>query len=303
MSESDTSVMNPDMFYQAEPEPIEKKAIAPTDEAPNQEPEVEDVETVEPEKAQDAVETETIESEESELEPSDEELFVQIGEQELSVKEIKELQKGNLRQSDYTKKTQKLADERRLYEADKQSEVNKVVVEKLEGFDDLTATLEALVAEADESIDWDDLRQYDIGEYTKQKELKDKRIQAIADAKLIRENQSKIEVSPEDTQREQQILSDKNPHWIKDGKPTEAHKKDLELLSGYLDKNGYTVEEQKLISTAKHWQTLLDAARYRASLEKVSEIKKQVKKIPLVTRPKKTTPKKTGSFADKFYDS
>lgn len=302
MSESDTSAMTPDMFYQAEPEPVDT-SIAPTDEAPSKEPEpTEDVEPVEIENLEGKAE-EVEESEESDPELSDDEQFFQMDGEDVSLAEAKEWKKGGMRQSDYTKKTQKLADERRVFEADRKGEVDKVVAEKLNSFDDLTDTLEALIKQADEVIDWDDLREFDIGEYTKQKELKEKRVKAIEDSKQKRLQQFKIEQSPEEVQREQGILAKNNPAWIKDGKHTEAHKKDLELLSNYLIDSGYTVEEQNSVHTAKHWQTLIDAARYRASLDKVRDIKTKVKKIPLTTKPSKTSPKSNGSFADRFYNS
>jgi hypothetical protein len=110
-------------------------------------------------------------------------------------------------------------------------------------------------------------------------------------------------MSPEDIQREQQVLIKNNPEWLdKDGNTTEAHTKDMKLMIEYLVKNGYTAQEQESIVTAKHWQTLLDAARYRESLNKVVEVKKKVKKVPLTPKPKKTTVQKSnGSFADRFY--
>lgn len=303
MSESDTPVMTPDMFYQAEPEPVDT-SITPTDEAPTKEPEqVEEVEPVETEVLEGEAEETELESEESEPELNDDEQFFQMDGEDISLEQVKQWKQGDMRQSDYTKKTQKLADERRVFEADRQGEVNKVVAEKLNSFDDLTDTLEALIKQADEAIDWDDLREFDIGEYTKQKELKEKRIKTVDDAKLKRLEQSKIKQSPEDEKREQAILAKNNPAWVKDGKNTEAHKKDMKLLSNYLTNNGYTVEEQKEIVTAKRWQTLIDAARYRASLDKVRDIKTKVKKIPLTTKPRKTAPKSNGSFADRFYNS
>lgn len=303
MDPSDTSAMNPDMFYQAEPEPV-VETTSPTDEAPTQEPEqVEEAEPVEKEVLESEDEETEVESEESEPELNDNEQFFQMDGEDISLEQVKKWKKGDMRQSDYTKKTQKLADERRVFEADRKGEVDKAVAEKLNSFDDLTDTLEALITQADEAIDWDDLREFDIGEYTKQKELKEKRVKAIEDAKEKRLQQFKIEQSPEEVQREQAILAKSNPAWIKDGKHTEAHKKDLELLSNYLVDSGYTVQEQNSIVTAKHWQTLIDAARYRASLDKVRDIKTKVKKIPLMTKPRKAAPKSNGSFADKFYNS
>lgn len=309
MSEQETPSWNPDMFYnQAEPE-----SNQPTEEANNQAPD--EVEVVEdrdeqrlPEETQDDIETEETETEESEPQLSDEEYYVELSQKdgdarEVSLKQIKEWEKGYLRQSDYTKKTQKLADERGLFEADRQGEVNKIVAEKLEGVDDLITEMEALITEADESIDWDELRQFDIGEYTKQKELKEKRVSAVANAKLKRAEQNQVTQTPEEQQREQQILQSNNPEWFKDGKTTEVHTKDMKLLSDYLIKSGYTTEEQNQITTAKHWQTLIDAAKWNAQASKVDGVKKAVKKVPLTPKPKKSQSKPAMSRADRFYST
>lgn len=304
MSEQETPVWDPNMFYnQTEPEPT----VEPTEEVEPKEPENVQPEPTEPEVIEE-VEEEEQGSEESEPELSPAEQFVDIPSKngdfrEVSLEQILIWEKDGLRQSDYTKKTQKLADERRAFEADREGEVQKIVSQRLESVDGLITELETLIQQQDDAIDWDDLRQYDVGEYTKQKELKEARVKAVEEAKLKRN--AKVEMTPEDIQREQQVLLKNNPDWLdKDGKTTEAHTKDMKLMSEYLVKQGYTAQEQENIVSAKHWQTLLDAARYRASLEKVVEVKKKVKKIPLTPKPKKTTVQKSNvSFADRFYSN
>jgi len=309
MSEQETPSWNPDMFYsQAETESKE-----PTEEANNQAPEEVDADESQEEQV---LEEETqseegageTESEESEPQLSDDEYFVELSQKdgearEVNLKQIKEWEKGYLRQSDYTKKTQKLAEERKLFEADRQGEVTKAVATKLEGVDDLITEMETLIAQTDEAIDWDELRQYDLPEYTKQKELKEARINAVANAKLKRAEQTEVKLTPEEQQREQQILQSNNPEWFKDGSPTEAHTKDMKLLSDYLVKTGYTIEEQNQVVTAKHWQTLIDAAKWNAQVNKAGEVKKAVKKVPISPKPKKTQVKQKLSRADRFYSS
>jgi hypothetical protein len=305
MSEQETPFWDPNKFY-AEPEPSSKEQ-APTEEANNQEPEKVETEELRdetiPQETQTEEEAEDT-AEESEPQLSDEEYFVPIDEREIPVKQIKEWEKGYLRQSDYTKKTQKLADEKRAFDADRQGEVNKALGEKLEGFDSLIDEMEAMIKQSDEAIDWDDLRQYDIGEYTKQKELKEERINTVANAKLKRQQAIDVEMTPEEIQREQKILIENNDGWLdENGKPTEKHAKDMKLVSDYLVKTGWTVEEQSKIKAAKHWQTLIDAARWNDSQNNVSEIKKKVKKVPLTPKPKKSVSKPAVSRAERFYNS
>lgn len=294
-----------ELFYKedAKQESTEEK-VAPTetdtsDTEPEDEAEVTAEHTEESDESKDSKATKETE----EPEYSDEELYVTINDEEVNLKQINDWRLSSLRQSDYTKKTQALADEKREFEADRDKAVSTAVNDKLESFETSILELDALIKEADESIDWDELREYDLGEYTRLKELKDKRVKAVADAKAKKLPAMTLKtISPEIVQREQAILIEKNPNWLDaDGKQTEAHKKDLELLAGLLSENGFTSEDQDRIVSARDWQILLDAARYRKSVEKVAAVKKKVKKIPIVTKPKQNKVSKSKSAEEIFY--
>lgn len=308
MSDTDTPVMEPeDLFYgssEANDEP-EAKVEALTEEAitPEEEPEAE----IETELKDEVEDSETVESEDQSKaeEFNDAEMFIdhQIDGSDVSIADIKKWKSEGMMQADYTRKRQKDADDRRSWEADKQGEIDTAVSAKLEGFNDSIATIDALIKEVDDSIDWEDLRKYDSDEYLKQKELKDKRVKSVEDAKaLIQQQQAQPKLSDEEINQQRSILVGHNPQWLdKEGKQTDAHKKDLEMMSVFLSDRGFTEKDHKAIVTARDWQILFDAARYAESLKKVEKVKAKVKKIPITIKPKKVLAKKTKDTVEMFY--
>ncbi|MBL4664318.1 MAG: hypothetical protein JKY22_12375 [Flavobacteriaceae bacterium] len=295
MTDLDTPEMEPStLFYQ----PEEVKDLEET---------TEDVDQTKPVEATDEV-VDSEESESEEQENQDEIVdndnrIVDIDGRELSVATILEWEKGRLMQSDYTRKRQADAEAKRVWEADKQGEINAYVSEKHSKLSDSILNLEVLVKEADESINWEELREFDPSEYLLQKELKEKRIDAVNKGKEELSLKPENESSPEFIKAQADELTEANPSWLdKDGNKTEAHKNDLKMLADYLTDEGYTQNDQNKIKTAKHWKTLLDAARYKNSLKKVEEVKATVKKLPITTRPKKSVSGGSNrSMVDYFY--
>jgi hypothetical protein len=269
----------------------------------------EDQPLIEPEEAAEAqsVKTEdSVESEQHEDETEDNVDYslqvVDIGDEEVTVEQIKKWKSEGMMQADYTRKRQADADAKREWEADKQKQIDAVVSEKHKGLDESVAMLQELIKEQDDSIDWDDLREFDQGEYLKQKELKEKREAGVKQALDSKAEAPKLEQSPEFIAEQQKLMIAQNPSWIdKEGNVTEYHAKDMKMLSEYMDKAGYTAEENAQISTAKHWKTLLDAAKYQESLKKVEKVEAKIKKLPVTTKPKKGSVKSTTSVENLFY--
>ena len=57
-------------------------------------------------------------------------------------------------------------------------------------------------------------------------------------------------------------------------------------MSEYALSVGYSNDELAGIGSAHHYQTLLDAARYKAMSNKNAAIEKKVRKAPVTTRPR-----------------
>ncbi len=219
------------------------------------------------------------EPEESIDEETPEEMYVDIDGREISLSDIKEWEQGTLRQADYTKKTQELADKRKEFESEQAT-----LATKNTNLNEQIASLEVLTAEKEDETNWDELREYDPGEYLKQRELQDKRKAALESAK-----QYKSGVSDEELQAsanaEVKKLFDSNPHWVKDGVETDAYKNEMANVQTYLKSLGYTEEAQRGILLTGHGQIFIDAAKFHTQQNANAVIKKKVKKAPIVTKP------------------
>ena len=247
----------------------EAEPVEPTAESEEQTP-------VEPEAMADD-EAEVIEDEGSNQESED--FYVTIDDEELSFDEIRQLKQGNLRQSDYTRKTQELAEQRKKLEATqeafeaKQLELTTNIVE-----------LEALIGDKQESIDWDELREYDPSEYLKQKELQEKREKALEKAKS-QHSQNSQQQSQEMAGKQLEQLIKNNPTWVKDGQETEAYKNDMKLVQDYLEYIKVPKERQEGLLVNGHGQAYIDAAKFHAGKQKNAAIAKKVRQAPVVTKP------------------
>lgn len=263
----------------AEPsEPTEEpqaQEVSPEEEVAEQAEEVTEATEAQPE----TVETDEPEQSESNLEDS----YIDFNGEEISFTQIEEWRQGDLRQSDYTRKSQVNADLKRKLEA--RDEELTVKGQKL---DDLSASLEVLIGEFDQTEfdgqTLDELRQNDPGEYLRVTEMQMKRKEALNKAKGERSSISDGDRQAANLQ-EMNLLMGKNPHWIKDGKATKAYDNDIAIVNKYLDGIGYTEEMKVGVLTSGNGQVFIDAAKYHASQANNAAITKKVRKAPVVTKP------------------
>lgn len=237
-----------------------------------------------------APESELLEGEEAETELSEEvaeaetddleESYLDLDGREISLKQIKEWEQGYLRQSDYTRKTQALAEDRKEVETIKQS-----LQERQKKLDEALLMAEQIVKESDEEVNLEELREYDPEAYLDHIERQEKRKKALEEAKKTKSGLSEAE-QEEITRTERAKLLEKNPQWVKNGQLTEEYKRDEKMVADYMTSLGFTPEDQKGITSAKMWLAILDAARFNASKKQSASIAKKVKKAPVVTKPK-----------------
>ena len=268
---SDNPTVGPGIFYgnTESPAPDLEEITEPADtEASTEEP-AEELETEE-------IETEeSTEAEESEDEEA--EVFVyEIDGKEYTEDDIKELEQGNLRQADYTRKTQAIAETVREKVDEEVSTLRNNVAE-------LQATIQA------EEIDLEKLSDpnselYDPDEALKQTKLKQKRDKLLADIKSQMGDAG--QPSTEELKNEQQKLMEANPHWVNDGKLTDEYNAEMAMLDKFFKANDWTAEEQAAVTRSAYWQAILKAAKYDELQTKKQKIVKKVKKAPVVKKPK-----------------
>lgn len=246
------------------------------DEAP--EDIIEDEAQAEPE----IVDTDELEVTEDETvtESNDEEdLYVEYKGREINLKDVAEWEQGGLRQSDYTRKTQELSVSREKLEADRAT-----FDDKHKALDNHIAALEAILAE--ETLNPDaiaEMREYEPEKYIEYQEKLTSRKDAMSKAKESRP------ASGIDVEAERSKLWAANPRWLKDGAQTKEYAADMTLLTSYAKEKGYSSEEMNGIQQSHHWQTLLDAAKYREMSKNNSAIEKKVRKAPVTTKPRAAT--------------
>lgn len=261
-------------------EPTEEPtAVNVSDEAPIEADVAVDEPVVTEELANDAAEIEEVEASDEPVTTEtndDEDLYVSIKGREINLKDIEEWEQGNLRQSDYTKKTQELSEQRKTFDAEKEALTSQQA--QLQGS---IATLEAIIAEETLSAeDVAELREYEPDAYIKYTEKLSKRETVLSEAKDVQP------VSNVDVEAERKMLWDANPLWMKDGKQTEAFTNDMKMLTDFAQSEGYSEAEISGMTLSKHWNTLLKAAKFDALGKKNAAIEKKVRLAPVSTKPK-----------------
>ena len=255
---------------------------------------------------QDPEET-VVESEELEVSASDAEddaapLVYEVGEREISQKQILEWEQGYLRQSDYTQKTQGVAEKVKSEVAKKVSESIGDLDAKASALAEHTTTLTALLDEVEGSVDLEELREIDYEEYQKTKET-------------IENRRAKVKIASEAAQKavedanlahgaeQKSLFIASNPEWSDDkGQATPRREEDFKLIGDYAKSVGFTPQEFGQVHNHKVMIAVLEAAKYRQLKLKTTEAKK-VKVAPKLVKPtqQKATKTNTQSAADRFY--
>jgi len=255
----------------AEPttEPTEEPSIV------NMSDDIPDEITEEAEELQDVIEEpEEVEEVEEIAQPEDEEeLYLDLDGEEVSLSQIRDWKNGNMMQSDYTRKTTELSEQRKEIEQKEQT-----ILAKQQEIDGLAAQLEALINDGELSPEEvKELREYEPEEYIKYIERQQTKKDALSKVKLNK--------SPSfDPQLEQQKLFNANPQWLDNGKPTRAYEQDSALINDYAAKNGITAEKFASFD-ANMINMMLDAARFNNKQDKAAAVTKKVRKAPLATKP------------------
>lgn len=261
---------------------------APTEEPKAEEvaedaaPEVEYEEAEETEEVEEAEEYEADEESE-ESDDSDGPYYYQIGDEEVTEDEIVEWKQGYMRHKDYTQKTMATAE---------QSKALKAHTEKLQETAETMAGHIQMMQEAFtkefQNIDWDDLRDNDITEYTKLKEKREERTAQLQNARntylsAIQQQQQAL------VEQEMPKMRDVFPSWFDQEKGKDIKKADMELMSNFLEKEGFSDDEVGKILRARDWAIIYKAAKYDAAQNKSSLSAKKVRKTPKMAKPRRST--------------
>ncbi len=276
-----------------------------------------EAEALEPQEAQDEADDADAEyeaeAEDDQSEPDDDEDAEEVIEQELpddltikvkdDGKEIEvtldELRKGYSRYSDYTRKTQALAEERKAF----QSEAEAIRMERAQYAELLPALQAQIEMQAEAEPDWDTLFNEDPIEaarlerhWRKNQQEKMTKLQAIqAEQRRVAEETAKEQqrALAEFVQSERARLPEVIPEWKDEGTmQTEAK----ELREWALN-NGFSERDLSALVQASHVSILRKAMLYDKGSKKVEKVKAQPKRVAKIVRPGSTgtqvTPRST----------
>ena len=197
---------------------------------------------------------------------------------------LNELMKGYSRESDYTKKTMDLSNQRKEVES-MQENLKKEFDAVKSSRDQYATQLDILTnnLQQEEKVNWDQLYQEDPAEYVRKKAESDKRKEALDNARqeqkrIQQEQQAEQEkVYNEYIANERKILSEKLPQYADKNKSAEFTRR----LTNFAKESGYSDQEIAMMVDHRAVLLLADAYRYN-QLKKTKLADKKVNKTSKV---------------------
>ena len=242
---------------------------APVEEVIETEAQVDEEVTTETEEPAEEVTAAQATDEETDL------FYYDIDGEEVSSTQLSEWKANGLMQADYTRKTQELSDSRKTLEDDVEA-----FKDKQSKFDSHIATLEAMINEetlTPEALA--ELREYEPEKYIDYTEKLTSR------KKFVEKNKAVTPVKSVDMAKVSADLFANHPEWMVDGKNSKKFTEDTNLMTSYAESRGIGQNELSAFE-ARHFEIMLDAARYQSINKKNVAIEKKVRMAPVTTKPR-----------------
>ena len=242
-------------------------------EAEAEESDSEEVEEDEPEEEEEAEEAPVIE------EPQ--RYRVKAGEEEVEVT-LDELRNSYMRNADYTRKTQQVAEERKAAEA----ELEHLQGERNRYADQLETLEQALSQQEPPQEYWDSLYQENPLEYTRQKDLARDRKDALQNIQTEKQRVQQEHLAELQAQADKQMaqerirLTELIPEWT-DSQKAQQEKTDVIT---YAQRYGYSSEELNRVSDSRAVAVMRKAMLYDKLMEAKPAATKKTTKAPKMTK-------------------
>jgi hypothetical protein len=199
----------------------------------------------------------------------------------LTKEQIAEAYKNGLRQSDYTKKTMEIADQRKEADAvkEKATQERNAYAEKLSNY---AVQLQGSLQEQSQ-INMAELLESDPVEYLKQTHLLQQRQATLQQAQMELQKigelnqQEQQEARSNYLQAQNQALLDKLPAWKDEAKATA----DKTAIKNFLKSEGYSDAEISQVADHRHILILKDALAFRQLLSESPAATKRVQAVPV----------------------
>ena len=206
---------------------------------------------------------------------------VRVGDEEVDVP-VSELATSDRRQSDYTRKTQQVAEERKAAEA----ELASAQAERQRYAEQLAVVEQALTHQEPAQEYWDQLYQQDAVEWTRQKELLRERKEALTQIQTEQQRvqQEQLQQMQAEAQKrlaqERERITELIPEWLD---PAVAQREKNEVVT-YAQRVGYSDDELANVSDARAVSLIRKAMLYDELMSKKPAAQKKVTKAPKMSK-------------------
>lgn len=220
---------------------------------------------------------ETTVDDEAESEGGEQELqYIDLDGEEVSLDDVRAWKQGHMMQADYTRKTMDLSNQRKAVEG-----LTESLNSKIGDLDDKIQVLESSMDDGYTDDELDELFDTDPGQYRKIERARQKRRDALANAKSARDK-AKSDLIP----AEQQALLNAMPEWSGE-KGQQTYENDAKLSQAYMSSIGFSQKEITELVDHRVVKSMILAARYQNLKNSKPAANKRVKP--------KTKPSKPGS--------
>ncbi len=209
---------------------------------------------------------------------------------EVSQAKLADLVKSYQLEGHLNKKSMSLAEERKAFEAEAQSQ-KQALMDRLEIADHMTQAAEKSLLQEYEAVKWDELKENDPGRYAAMQQDFGMRYQQIQQIKggaaEIAQQAQQERLQQEQAQRnklyqeQNELLLAANPSWNN----PEIRQAETEKIVEYAKSVGFTDDEVVNVLDARVVRILLDAVKAKDTQSKVEVVKKKVKRVPKIMRP------------------
>jgi hypothetical protein len=179
-------------------------------------------------------------------------------------------------------------------------EQNRQFQQKLQTLEDVSSIALSELQDEVESIDWNELKQDDPGEYAaRRQDFQDRQARIHQRLQAVQEERAQIQQSQyqEYIANAEKALVEAFPEWV----DTEKGQKEMGELRDYAVKQGFHVKQAQQFADAPLFVILKKARQFDALQQGKPEVKKLVKKSLKVKKPSGKAPDKLLSAEDLFY--
>lgn len=216
-------------------------------------------------------------------------VYYDIDGEEVSLEDVRKWKSGHMMQSDYTKKTQEVAEERKTVQAER-----KQLSEGLETLAAIESEIEGLIIGDQSNLD-QLLEEGDTEQYLRTQKQLEARKGKLAEVKQKYAKLKESMLSEAATKLHESL------GWSDPEKGQAKKQADIAAINDYRQTAGITDAEFSSVTSPAIIGAILEAAKYRKLMAEKPSVTKKVVKTPKAVKPKVTQETKVLSLAERMY--